>query len=167
MCAITYLYSRHYAIMCVLWPMSLFSLLMVAMVRAPWLIHTCAMTHPYVCHNSSVPWLIHTCAISHSCVWHDSFMYVPWLITMCATTHSYLCHDSYMCVPWRMTFIHEPWLLHVCAMTHAPISVLLVTRMYSLVFAFEKYVLENKWNQFCVGLFHRVPYREQENTFYV
>jgi len=95
--------------MCVLWPVSLFSLLMVAMVRAPWLIHICARNHPYVSHNSSVPLLIHTCTISHSWVLHDSFMYVPWLITMCATTHSYLCQDS---------FIFVPGFIHVCAMTH-------------------------------------------------
>ena len=56
-------------------------------ICVPWLIHTCAMTHSYVCHESfiCVPWLIHMCAMTHSCV--------PWLIHMCAMTHSYVCHD--------------------------------------------------------------------------
>ena len=96
----------------------------------PWLIHTCGMTHSYVCHDAF---------IDMRCVqllWHDSLTRVPWLIHMCAMTHSYIwgahnygdmthsyvCHDSFICVPhvrgvnyvwWRVT-----WRIDTCAMTH-------------------------------------------------
>ena len=63
---------------------------------ATWLIHTCDMTHSFICgtwlirnlllpfdsDRSSACWVI-------SCVWHDSFMYATWLI------HSYVWHDSF------------------------------------------------------------------------
>jgi len=46
-------------------------------------------TPAFIC----VPWLIHMCAMTHSYVCHDSFIYafcVPWLIHMCAMTDSYV-----------------------------------------------------------------------------
>jgi len=80
----------------------------------PWmpLSGVCTMTHPYVCHDSSicVPWLIHMCAMTHSYIWCDSFICVIWLIHMCAMTHSCAWHDSFTC---------RPWLIHTCAMTHS------------------------------------------------
>ena len=89
-----------------------------------WLIHTYAMTHSHVFHDSfiCVPWLIHMSVMTHSHVCHDSFTClpwlihmdsftcVPWLIHMSVMTHSYVCHDSFTCVPW---------LIHMCAMTHS------------------------------------------------
>jgi len=95
-----------------------------------WLIHMCAMTHSYVCHDLfiCVPWLIHMCAMTHSCMCHDSFMYVPCLSHMCATMQSYVCHDSFICVSWliwkglhvqmlwvalHVSFICEPWHIHL------------------------------------------------------
>ena len=75
--------------------------------------YMCALTHPYVCHDSfkcvfdsfiRVQWLVHVCAMTRSC----EVEFLPWLIHMCAMTHSYVCHDSFMYVPW---------LIHMCAMT--------------------------------------------------
>ena len=82
-----------------------------------WSIHTCAITHPYVCHDSSirVPWFVDICAMTHSFVFHVAFICVPWLIHFCHLTHSYvfLFHDSFICVPLR---------IHMCAMTHLFLS---------------------------------------------
>jgi len=57
----------------------------------PWLIHMCATTHSYVCHDSFiyVPWLIHVCVTTHLNAWHDSFICVTWLIPMLDMTNSY------------------------------------------------------------------------------
>jgi len=57
-----------------------------------------------------VSWLIRMCAITHPYVWHDSFIRVPGLIHMYDMTHSYVCHDSFICVPW---------LIHMYDMTHS------------------------------------------------
>jgi len=37
-----------------------------------------------------VPWRIHMCDMTHSYVWHDAFICVTWLIHMCDMTHSYV-----------------------------------------------------------------------------
>ena len=44
-------------------------------IRVTWPNRTRAMTHSYVCHDSSirVTWLIHTCDITLAHVWHDLF----------------------------------------------------------------------------------------------
>ena len=54
-----------------------------------------------------VPWLIHTCAMTHSYMCHDSFIYVPWLISMrdinymslisfdTSLAHLAMCNKSY------------------------------------------------------------------------
>jgi len=92
-----------------------------------------AVTHPYVCRDLfiCVPWLIHTCARIHSYVCNDSLISVwsihfhscgksqmpstnfarelTWLICTCAVTHPYVCRDSFICVPWP---------IHTFAITH-------------------------------------------------
>ena len=93
------------------------------------LMHLCATTHAYVCHDSCsrALWLMHMCAMTHWYVaitqptttqtlprptntpaHHDSFICVPWLIHMCDMTHSYVWHNSFTCAPW---------LIDMCAMT--------------------------------------------------
>jgi len=116
-----------------------------SLICVPWLIHMCAMTHSYVCHNSCipVPWLIHVCDMTHSCVWLDSFMCATWLIHVCDMSQGYVTwmNDYIMssvklglrCVKLGFTsppmcdmthsyvchdsFTFEPWLIHMCAMT--------------------------------------------------
>ena len=95
-----------------------------------WLIHTCEMTHSYVCHTlikdfpqqykrstpsfPCVTWHIHMRDMTHSHAWHDPFIRVPYtykrpppaiqeaytLIPICNTTHSYVWHDFCTCVTW-------------------------------------------------------------------
>ena len=59
--------------------------------------------HPYE------TWLIHTCVMTHSYVCHDSFLCVTWLIHMCDMTHSYETWLIHMC---DMTHSYETWLIH-------------------------------------------------------
>ena len=66
----------------------------------------CAMTHPYVYHDSCIP-------VTHSYVW-----YPPWI------THSYRHHDSCIRVLWR---------IYDCAMTYPYDLFIQVTWMYVYV----------------------------------
>jgi len=106
-----------------------------------WLIHTRAMTHPYVCNVTTscvwrgsflrwtwlihvcdmcVTWLIHTCTVTHphvcnvttSCVWRDSFIRWTWLIHVCAMSPSYVRHDSFIGVKW-LIYMYDMTHLHV------------------------------------------------------
>ena len=75
-----------------------------ANVCVPWLIHMCAMTHSYVCHDSfiCVPWLgtqEKREAVTPSK--QDSFIYVTWLIHMWYVTNSDVWHDSFIYVTWE------------------------------------------------------------------
>jgi len=105
-------------------------------IRVTWLIHTCDMTHSYVCetihscecHDSfmCVTWLIPICDMTHLYVWHDSsicerndsFLWVPWLIHVCDMTHSHVWHGSFICVTSRIHMCAK-WLIFVGAMTHS------------------------------------------------
>ena len=73
-------------------------------------LHTCAMTHLNLCHDSflCVPRLIHLCAIytynvgrrcHHFFLAQAILIRVPWLFQTCAMTPSYACHDSFICLP--------------------------------------------------------------------
>jgi len=83
-----------------------------------WLIHVCALSHLFVCHDSFMcaPWRIHTYFMTHSYTCHDSFTWVPWLIHMCAMTHLCVCHASFIHVPWLNSCV--PRLLHMYAMNN-------------------------------------------------
>ena len=94
---------------------------MCEMIRLPWLIHMCDVTHLCVDHVSTVTWLVSTWDVTHSCVWliHmcdmtrqyvrcDSLICVTWLIHMCDMTRLYGRHDS---------SIYVTWLIHMCDMT--------------------------------------------------
>jgi len=74
------------------------------------------MTHscvPFITRDVICSWLIHTCDMTHSYVCHDSFICVTWLIHVCDMTRSsvpfvtrYVCHSSptmwsVACVPFR------------------------------------------------------------------
>jgi len=98
-----------------------------------WCIHTCAMTHLHVSHNSftCVLWLIHTghgwfidafmsrIHVTHSSVWHDALTCVSRLIHVCETSHSYVWEDSFAYVS-HDSFIYVLCLLHfLCAMTYS------------------------------------------------
>jgi len=68
--------------------------------------HTCewVTAHIWGSHNtgntsSCVPWLIHMCAMTHPYVCRDSFM--------CAMTHPYVCHDVAHCLYVCQT--HMQW----------------------------------------------------------
>jgi len=76
------------------------------------LIHMCATTHSYVCHDSFIraSWLIYIRVITNAYVRHESFICAPWLIYTCTMTHLYVCYHSCMCVSW---------LIHMCAITHS------------------------------------------------
>jgi len=93
-----------------------------------WLVHTCDMTHEFMC----LTWLfrvcdiicvtrrIHVCDITRSCVRQDD---------MCDVTHSHVWRVEFVCVIWcthmfHMTHLHvrhdsfiQP--IHVCDMTHS------------------------------------------------
>jgi len=104
-------------------------------------IHTCAMTHPKVCNDSSTnrSWLIYMCDMTLY-VWYDPVIRVPWLIHMCAMTHPHVCHDSQvlgcinMCDMTHSPVCHDssisvPWLFHKCAMTHPHVPLLSGSRL--------------------------------------
>jgi len=130
---------------------------------------------PYNCkeptnrsHRICAIWLIHTCAMTHSYVWHDSLICVTWLIPTCNMPRSYVWYDSFICVTrlpsmgwvrivgsfklqvsfaeyslfyrallqkrpmilrsqlivatpyvWHDSFLHVTWLIHMCDMTHS------------------------------------------------
>jgi len=59
-------------------------------------------------------WLIHTCAMTHPYVYHDLSISLQWLIHICAMTRSYMCHDSFV---YHVSLVCVPWLIHICAMT--------------------------------------------------
>jgi len=101
----------------------------------PLLIHMCAMTHWYVCHDSliCVPWLIDMCAMTHSYVCHDLFIYVPGLVVTFQNIFTTRMIPMYVWV-WGMgtpqlqsgldvryvdSFICVPRLIHMCAMIHS------------------------------------------------
>ena len=93
-----------------------------------WLVHTCDMTHEFMC----LTWLfrvcdiicvtrrIHVCDITRSCVRQED---------MCDVTHSHVWRVEFVCVIWcthmfHMTHLHvrhdsfiQP--IHVCDMTHS------------------------------------------------
>ena len=113
------------------------------------LIHTCGMTHSYVCHEVGftchdsvirVTWLIHLLVrmcdmmralrLSHmhmekssrtevAFTRHNSFICVPWLIHICDMTHSFLFHDRLK--QRRLPHVCEKHggPIHMCAMTHS------------------------------------------------
>jgi len=49
------------------------------------------------CLKICVPWLIHMCAMTHSYVCHDSFISVPWLIHICAMTRMFKVLSELLC----------------------------------------------------------------------
>ena len=109
-----------------------------------------AMTHSYVCHDSSIclasnkTQRMKICDMTHSYVWHDSFTcmlcliykwQVPhskwWLallltsneipfVHMCDMTHSYECHDSLMCLPQLCHMDHDFSRIHNWLCSLAP-----------------------------------------------
>jgi len=120
---------------CVPWLNYRYGLVLGAMWRKIlWCVHMCAVTHPFMSHDSfiCVSWRIHLCVMTHiwmthSFVCHDSITGVGiadaictdiggmskkilWCIYMCAVTHLFVCRDLFICVPWR---------IHTCAMTHS------------------------------------------------
>ena len=114
--------------------------------KAGAVMHMCAMTRLYLCHDSwhtyvrakqgqaciCVPWLSHMCVMTYSYVWHDSFVCVPWPIRVCDMTHSCVWHVSFISVTWPIhmcdmthsyvrhdSFIYATWPIHMCDMTHS------------------------------------------------
>jgi len=96
-------------------------------VRATWLVDTCAVTHLQVQSAGvmtqlcvwrgsliCVPWRRHTRDMTRWHVCYDSLICVPWLVDMCAMAHPhditrwYVCHNA---------GIHVTWLVDMCAMT--------------------------------------------------
>ena len=93
-------------------------------ICATWLIHTCVMSHSYVCHDSFIAHAgrSNMCAMTHpSAHTRTSQQYVRDM------THSYVCHVSFTCVPrlTRMLTLADPknicvtWLIHTCVMSHS------------------------------------------------
>ena len=100
------------------------SLLLIckSFICVPRLIHMCAMTHSYVCHDSRLHSLFSLYA-TPSYVCHDSFICVPWLIHMCDMTHSYVWQGSFIYV-WHVTHAWESaaslWhVTHATSLMHA------------------------------------------------
>jgi len=101
------------------------------LIRVPWLINVCDMTHEWVWHDSfmcvsfkCVTWLVHvrdithlyaTCLrhvsfdMTHSNMRHDSFTRVRWLIHTCDMTHSYTCALTYSYIGWHVSLICMMW----------------------------------------------------------
>ena len=113
---------------------------------------TCVMTHSCMGHDSFIyaTWLMHSCDVTHSYVCNDSIMCVTGLVIALAyerILHSYACHGACMCATWLISMraiyfidmramthscachiktkkihkkiIHVTWLIHKCAMTDA------------------------------------------------
>jgi len=117
------------------WVMShvLTSLLKVwhdSFIRVTWLIHMCAMTHPYMWHGifTCVTRIIHKCDMTQPYMWHDTFIRVTWIIHKCDKTHPYMWHDTFRRVTriihkcdtnqphmWRDIFICVTRFIHTCA----------------------------------------------------
>ena len=122
--------ARKLEVMCVPWLIRIHAVTHPCM---PWLIHVChdstpscviapphtrgsmcAMTHLYLCHDSSiravtvlcVPWPVQTWSRPHT------------QGNTCTVTHLYLCCDSFLCVPWLIYACHD-W--SICAMTRSDV----------------------------------------------
>jgi len=77
-------------------------------IRAPWLVHTCNMTHLHVRAM---------CAMTHLHVQYDSFTWLVWLIYNMTHLHVHLQCDSFTCHD-SFTFTCIVWLFHIFSMTH-------------------------------------------------
>jgi len=93
------------------------------------LIHTCVMSHSYVCHDSFIraSWLtgaqLHgDCDTHQRHTWMISFTYVSLLIYTCVMTHksstvwvmhlAYMCDMTHPCVSWLVLMCHDSQDLH-------------------------------------------------------
>jgi len=130
--------------------------------------YVCDMTHPHVCHGSSicVSWLIYRVMTYLSgamtrvltCVTRLIHMYVTWLIHMCAMTHFYACRDISI-VSWLIlvvlwlecrhdssirvchdSLIRVSRLIYMCAMTRDDLSSWLVSMCAVTLCAMTLYV---------------------------
>ena len=66
------------------------------------LVHLCAMTHAYVCHDSYM--------------WHGSFICVPSLVHVC---HDSFIRTTWLISMWDMTHLLVTWLIHMCDVPHS------------------------------------------------
>jgi len=75
---------------------------------AMWLVHLCAMTCPYVCHDLAMTcwhgtWLVHARDIAPSYVWHG-LLYAAHVMFRCVTCLVHTCHMTFARM-WRDSFI--------------------------------------------------------------
>jgi len=81
-------------------------------VRALRLVHMCAMTHSYVCHDPSVcerPLFVPEINVCDLYIWKETSV----RIHECVVTRSHVRHDS-------LTLICVPWLIRKCASSSYP-----------------------------------------------
>ena len=131
----TYLQSGDTSILEILWHDSF------SFIRVTWLLHTCAMNHSYVRHDSVIceTWLIRMWDMTHSYVRHDSFIchwvnVHPWpnaahsltsvTLTQCLNdaremTHSHVCHDQFTCITWLIHMVCLPHVVDLCVTRHS------------------------------------------------
>jgi len=82
----------------------------------PWLMHICAMTHSYVCHDSfiCVPWLIHKCDINHSYTIHVTWLIHMYVIARDVThKHNTHTHNPHTHINWNRIGLSNPRLPHI------------------------------------------------------
>ena len=113
--------------------------------RETWLIHLCAITYMYVCHDL-ISWNL-LCASKVSGI-------ETWLIHLCAMTYIVVCHDL---ISWDLLCAskvsgRETWLIHLCAMTYVYVCQDLIS--WNLLYALKVQGGEDAWHGFEVaGLF--------------